>query len=111
MLVYSIELLYSESATHFIFVYYTITISLSIIEPIVKYFFDFYEKYTLCHIRNIDETLALVSLWISIPRLLIQIFLAVCLAIKFSIFFYLIFTIIDLVSQLSNAIKYFSTNL
>ena len=94
MLVYSYELLYAENPTHFIFIYYTVIISLSIIEPVVKYFFDFYQKYTLCHIANIDEKLALLSLWISVPRLLIQIFLSICLAFKFSIFFYLIFTII-----------------
>ena len=49
----------------------------------------------------------MISLWVSVPRLLIQIGLAIWLAMKFNIFFYLMFTIIELFSQLSHTIKYF----
>lgn len=94
MLRYTLDLLYSENSMHFIFAYYTVTISLSIIEPIVKFGIDFYEKYTLCHISNIDEKMATITLFISVPKNLIQIILAIILALKFEIIFYLIFSII-----------------
>ncbi len=51
--------------------------------------------------------MAVVSLWISVPRLLIQIGLAIWMVMRFNLFIYLIFNVIELVSQLTTVIKYF----
>ncbi len=48
-----------------------VTNAFLLLEPFMQFALDFYEKYTFSHIKNSDELIALVSVLITIPKLII----------------------------------------
>lgn len=88
--------LFSESndSSHILFAYYCITISMSIVEPALSFMIHFYEIYTNCPIENSDVNLVKLKFIINVPRLIIQLFLSMLIAYRFTLSFLMIFTLI-----------------
>ena len=78
---------------------------MSIAEPFVVFFINFYERYTENTISNSDEWEAFLSVIINVPRLILQILMALVITIKFGFTFFLLLTIIELSIELSKTIK------
>jgi hypothetical protein len=77
-------------------------------EPFMNFIVDFYEKYTFAHFQNSDEFLALASLAINIPRLIIQLLISLWISYKFSEPFFFALSCFDNLAQLMKAFESFS---
>ena len=87
------------------FIYYMVSISMSIIEPAIRYFADFYEKYTYSNIPHLDEHMVHVSAFVNVPRFIIQILMAMWITKKFGFAFFFIITTLEFVYELNTTIK------
>jgi hypothetical protein len=81
-----------------LFVYYCITISLTILEPVVCFLFHFYEIYTNCAIEDSDILIVGINLAMIIPRMLIQIVLSLFIADRFSLYLLMTLKLIEPIS-------------
>jgi hypothetical protein len=86
--------------TEGLFVYYMIANSFSLLEPFMQFAMDFYEKYTFVHIKNSDEIIATASIFITIPRLVIELLLCIWLSLHFKLVFFAVIRGFEIISNI-----------
>ena len=91
-----------------LFLYYMFSTSVLLLEPFLHFAVDFYEKYTLTHLRRSDELLATAALLINIPRLAVQLVISLWISYKFSEPIFFIICGIDNLSQIKKALDSFA---
>jgi hypothetical protein len=101
------KLLSVNDQSEALFLYYMFSTAVILADPFLQFIVDFYEKYTFTHFKNSDEFLAIASLVINIPRLIIQLLISVWIAYKFSQPFFLLICGIDNIIQLKKTIDSF----
>lgn len=87
--------------------YYVFSIAALLADPFLQFSIDFYEKFTFTHFKNSDEFLAIASLVVNIPRLMIQVVISAWITYKFSQPLFFVVCGIDNISQLKNTIDSF----
>jgi hypothetical protein len=86
--------------TEGLFVYYMVINSFSLLEPFVQFAIDFYEKFTFHHIKNSDELVATASIFLSIPRLLVELLLCIWISWKLHLVFFGVIRGFEIVSNI-----------
>jgi len=66
----------------------------------MQFIMDFYEKYTFVHIKNSDELIATASIFITIPKLVIELLLCIWLSLQFKLVFFAIIRGFEIVNSI-----------
>ncbi len=100
-------MLSSNKPTEGLFVYYMVINSFSLLEPFMQFAVDFYEKYTFQHIKNSDELIATISIFINIPRLVAELSLCVWLGWRLGLVFLAFIRGFEIVSNIKKTFDSF----
>ena len=80
----------------------------SLIDPFMQFFLDFYEKYTFHHIKNSDEVIATASIFITIPKLVIELLICIWLSLQFRMVFFAIIRGLEIMGSIKKTYDSYS---